>query len=144
MKYEPQFVWDNGIASCVLTDGENVFCGTASCHPDDQDMMSEKTGYEIAYRRAKIESLRYYRNTLKLQLKALKQLYYSMNQSSHFNPKSYENKMLQRQIRMIELDLTVVKEMLVHDQQKLKEYLSEKDKFYVAVRRRRKQAKSDK
>ena len=142
MTYEPQFTWENGVASCILTDGENVFCGMASCHPDDQDMMSEKTGYEIAYRRAKIKSLRYYRNTLKLQLKALKQLYYSMNQSTHFNPKSYENKMLQRQIRMIEFDLTMVKEMLTSEELRLREYLAEKDKFYVAVRRRRKQAKS--
>ena len=141
MKYEPKFVWEDGIASCVLTDGINIFCGLATCHPDDADMMSEKTGYEIAYRRAKIESFKYYRNTLKEQLKALNQLYYSMNQSQKFNPKSYENKMLQRQIQMIKLDLATAKEMLVGEQQRLREYLSEKDKFYKAVRRNRKQAK---
>ena len=142
MKYEPALVYEDGIASCVLNDGEKVFCGMATCHPDDRDMMNEKTGYEIAFRRAKIEYMRHYRDTLKIQLKALKQLYYSMNQSKRFNPKSYENKMLQRQIHMIELDLTTAKEMLTNEKQRLNEYISEKDKFYVAVRRRRKQAKN--
>lgn len=59
-------------------------------------MMSEKTGCEIAFRRAKIEVLKSYRDELKIKLEALRQLYYSMNQSNKFNEKSYENKMLQR------------------------------------------------
>ena len=144
MKYEPQFAWDEtaGIASCILTDGNIFFCGTASCHSDDADMMSEKTGCEIAYRRAKIESFKYYRNTLKQQLKALNQLYYSMNQSQKFNPKSYENRMLQRQIQMIKLDLDTVNEMLVGERQKLKTYIDEKDKFYNQIRKMRKQVKT--
>ena len=42
---------------------------------------------------------------------------------------------------MIKLDLATAKEMLVGEQQRLREYISEKDKFYKAVRRNRKQAK---
>ena len=61
----------------------------------DQDMMSEKTGCEIANRRAEIMVLKgYVKNELKPRLRALKQLYYSMNRSKYFNEKSYENKML--------------------------------------------------
>lgn len=142
MKNEPRFVYKNGCASCILTDGKKVFCGVAVCHPDDEDMMNEKTGCEIAYRRAKIESFRHYRDSLKLQLNALNQLYYSMNRSKHFNPKSYENKMLQRQIQMIKSDLATAKEMIAGEQQALKEYIDNKEEFYQAIRRNRKQDKS--
>lgn len=139
MKHEPIFNWDEdaGIASCILSDGEKVFTGFAQCHPDDKDMSSEKTGCEIAFRRARINALRGYRDELKIKLKALNQLFYSMNKSYRFNEKSYENKMLQRQIRMIDFDLTTTKEMIATEEQSLRQYLSDKDKFYTKTRIRR-------
>lgn len=139
MKHEPIFNWDEdaGIASCILSDGEKVFTGFAQCHPDDKDMSSEKTGCEIAFRRARINALRGYRDELKIKLKALNQLFYSMNRSYKFNEKSYENKMLQRQIRMIDFDLTTTKEMIATEEQSLRQYLSDKDKFYTKTRIRR-------
>ena len=139
MKHEPIFNWDEdaGVASCILSDGEKVFTGFAQCHPDDKDMSSEKTGCEIAFRRARINALRGYRDELKIKLKALNQLFYSMNKSYRFNEKSYENKMLQRQIRMIDFDLTTTKEMIATEEQSLRQYLSEKDKFYTKTRIRR-------
>ena len=139
MKHEPIFNWDEdaGVASCILSDGEKVFTGFAQCHPDDRDMSSEKTGCEIAFRRARINALRGYRDELKIKLKALNQLFYSMNKSYRFNEKSYENKMLQRQIRMIDFDLTTTKEMIATEEQSLRQYLSDKDKFYTKTRIRR-------
>ena len=139
MKHEPIFNWDEnaGVASCILSDGEKVFTGFAQCHPDDKDMSSEKTGCEIAFRRARINALRGYRDELKIKLKALNQLFYSMNRSNRFNEKSYENKMLQRQIRMIDFDLTTTKEMIATEEQNLRQYLSDKDKFYTKTRIRR-------
>ena len=139
MKHEPIFNWDEdaGVASCILSDGEKVFTGFAQCHPDDRDMSSEKTGCEIAFRRARINALRGYRDELKIKLKALNQLFYSMNRSYKFNEKSYENKMLQRQIRMIDFDLTTTKEMIATEEQSLRQYLSDKDKFYTKTRIRR-------
>ena len=139
MKHEPIFNWDEdaGVASCILSDGEKVFTGFAQCHPDDKDMSSEKTGCEIAFRRARINALRGYRDELKIKLKALNQLFYSMNRSYRFNEKSYENKMLQRQIRMIDFDLTTTKEMIATEEQNLRQYLSDKDKFYTKTRIRR-------
>ena len=139
MKHEPIFNWDEdaGVASCILSDGEKVFTGFAQCHPDDKDMSSEKTGCEIAFRRARINALRGYRDELKIKLKALNQLFYSMNKSYRFNEKSYENKMLQRQIRMIDFDLTTTKEMIATEEQSLRQYLSKKDKFYTKTRIRR-------
>ena len=142
MKNEPIFTWDEvtGTASCILSDGEKIFTGFANCHPEDNDMCSEKTGCEIALRRAKINALKDYRNEVKIRLSALNQLYYSMNRSKYFNKKSYENKMLQRQIRLTNFDLDTVKEMIVSEQQSLKSYIDEKEKFYNKTRLRRKKA----
>lgn len=56
-KYTPEFTWDeeSGSAICIIKDEKNrVFIGEAICHPDDQDMISERTGCELAFRRAKL------------------------------------------------------------------------------------------
>ena len=145
MKNRHIFNWDEttGIASCILSDGEKVFTGFAQCHPDDMDMQSEKTGCEIALRRAKINALRGYRDELKIQLKALNQLYYSMNKSKRFNEKSYENRMLQRQIRQINFDLATTKEMIATEQLNLTAYIKSKDVFYVQTRKRRQKANNN-
>ena len=112
MKDSIIYGWDknSGIASCIINNGDKFYTGTARCHPDDNDMLSEKTGCEIALSRARINLLREYRNEIKTKLSALNQLYYSMNTSKKFNEKSYEYKMLKRQINMYLFDLEVVKE----------------------------------
>lgn len=136
---KPIYSWDevSGTASCILTYDQKQFVGTAKCHPDDKDMMNANTGYEIATRRASIQVYRYHRDTLKSQLQVLNQLYYAMSTSKHFNPKSYENRMLQKQINLIKTDLNTIKEMIVETQNSLKEYIKLKDDFYVAIRKNR-------
>lgn len=137
MKQEPIFNWDpeEGVASCIIKYKNQTFCGVAMCHKEDQDMMSEKTGMEIAYRRATIDYLKYVRDMeLKPALKALKQLYYTMKHSTHFNPKSYENSKLQRHIRMYEFDLETINELIVNERKNLKDYIYKKDEFYKKTR----------
>lgn len=142
----PLFRWDpeTGVASCVLLDGDNIFIGSATCSPEDRDMMSEKTGYHIAQYRAQISYLKHLRdNVLKPRLAALKQLYFSINKSKHFNDKSYETKMLRRQIYMTSSDLDLIKEDLVLLKQELNSYLDEKAKFYKKVRENRQKDKNN-
>ena len=137
MKQEPIFNWDpeEGVASCIIKYKNQTFCGVAVCHEEDKDMMSEKTGMEIAYRRATIDYLKYVRDMeLKPALKALKQLYYTMKHSTHFNPKSYENSTLQRHIRMYEFDLETINELIVNERKNLKDYIDKKDEFYKKTR----------
>lgn len=145
MKNEPIFTWDEntGISSCLLSDGERVYTGFARCHPDDEDMKGEKTGCEIALRRAKIAALRGYRDELKIRLSALNQYYHSMNMSYRFNEKSYENKMLQRQIRQIKFDLDTTKEMIAGEELSLRAYIKSKDVFYTQTRKRRQKANNN-
>ena len=149
MKQEPIFNWDpeEGVASCIIKYKNQTFCGVAMCHEEDKDMMSEKTGMEIAYRRATIDYLKYVRDMeLKPALKALKQLYYTMKHSTHFNPKSYENSKLQRHIRMYEFDLETINELIVNERKNLKDYIDKKDEFYKKTRisRQIKQAETSK
>ena len=149
MKQKPIFNWDpeEGVASCIIKYKNQTFCGVAMCHEGDKDMMSEKTGMEIAYRRATIDYLKYVRDMeLKPALKALKQLYYTMKHSTHFNPKSYENSKLQRHIRMYEFDLETINELIVDERKNLKDYINKKDEFYKKTRigRQIKQAEASK
>ena len=142
MKFEPIFEWDekNRCASCVLTVGNDTFYGTALCNEKDLDMMNEKTGCEIAYRRAKIKYLQHMKAVLKERLFALKQLYYAMKDSKRFNEKSYENVSLQRQMRFINSDLATVKCLIADEKQDLKTLIDEKDKFYITIRKNRQKA----
>jgi len=66
MKREPAFSWDpeTGSALCLLFNKNDTYIGTAFCSPEDKDMMSEKTGCEIAYHRALIAALRARRDDL--------------------------------------------------------------------------------
>ena len=141
-----EFDWneENGFCICYLTDENNeLFTGDAQCHIQDEDMKSQKVGEEIPYRRAKINKLCASRDhDLKPRLAALKQLYYSMAHSKNFNPKSYENKMLQRQIRLLEFDLETIKEMLAYERESLKAYINLKDALYKKLRTNR-EGKSD-
>lgn len=144
MRKEPYFEWneDTGMTTCIFEDNQGrIFVGTANCHPDDEDMKSRRTGEEIAFRRARIELMRTMRDEVKIELHALNQLYYSMNLSKQFNPKSYENRMLQRQIRMKTFDLDTIKEMLTTEKQSLKKLIQEKDDFYNQIRNHRNKAK---
>lgn len=139
MKRQPIFEWneESGVASCILTNGQKCYVGTAQCHSEDEDMQSEKTGCEIAFKRARIKVWQGYRDELKIKFAALNQLYYSMKHSSHFNEKSYENKMLQRQINLIKFDLDTIKEMIDYERKELRDYIKNKDIFYNKVRERR-------
>jgi hypothetical protein len=140
-KIKPIFHYDKetGCSTCVIETKYGKFSGTACCHPDDMDMASEKVGCEIAYCRAAIDSLKYERdNVISPSLKALKQLYYSMKHSKKFNPKGYENKMLQRQIKNWECDLTTINDIIKNEEEWLKKYIKIKEELYQNVRNSRK------
>ena len=139
-KIKPIFHYnkETGCSTCIIETKYGKFSGTACCHPDDMDMASEKVGCEIAYSRAAIDSLKYERdNVIKPSLKALKQLYYSMNRSKKFNPKSYEYKMLKRQIECWEFDLAVINDMINTERTWIRDYINTKEALYQNIRANR-------
>ena len=139
-KRKPYYDWDaeTGTATCILFDKNNIFMGTATCHPDDIDFMSEKTGMIIAETRAVIKSLQHLKNNiLKPELAGLNQLYYSVNYSKHFNKESYEAKMLWRQIKIKEGEIKETENIISQEREFLRDFIKDKDNFYKSVKKNR-------
>ena len=98
-------------------------------------MMSKLTGQTIAEYRATIKYLQFIRDCeLQPQLKALKQLYYSMNHSKYFSPKSYEAKMLYRQINILQEDLKENKYLIDFTKAQLEAYIVGKEHDHQQLR----------
>ena len=137
MNKQPEYFWseENGTAFATIFYKNYTFTGEAFCHPDDRDMMSKLTGQTIAEMRATIKYLRFIRDCeLQPQLKALKQLYYSMNHSKYFSPKSYEAKMLYRQINILQEDLKENKYLIDFTKKELEAYLTTKERDHKQLR----------
>ena len=112
-----------------------IFSGIARCHPDDKDMQSKLTGKTIAEFRATIKYLKFIKDfEITPQLKSLNQLYYSMNHSKYFDPKSYEAKMLYRQIKILKEDLEAIQEEIQYQKDNLKAYLETKEADHAKIR----------
>lgn len=140
MKKEPTYTWDEkeGIATYTIHYNNREFTGKAICHTDDQDMKSEMTGISIANLRASILYFQHVRDCeIKPALAALKQLYYSMAHSKKFNKKSYETKMLYRQIQNYTFDLDTINKTIAVLKKNLYEFLIEKEHFYQIIRSKR-------
>jgi hypothetical protein len=137
MNKQPEYFWseENGTAFATIFYKNYAFTGEAFCHPDDKDMMSKLTGQTIAEYRATIKYLRFIRDCeLQPQLKALKQLYYSINHSKYFDPKSYEAKMLYRQINHLTEDLKENKYLIDLTKSQLEAYLITKERDHKQLR----------
>lgn len=134
-----EFAFDEklGYARCLMIYNGQAFEGGAKCHPDDMDMISERTGCCIAEARAYIKALRFKRDhEIQPKLDVLRHVYNNMQTSKYFNSKSYEAKMLRSQIGVIEKELAAVNQDLAEEKKYLKEYIDKKDKFYKRLRAR--------
>ena len=139
MKKTPYFSWDaeEGIATCIIQNHNDVFYGTAKCHPNDIDMQSEKTGYEIAYRRALLKAIQKEKEKLGYELKGLEKYYYTMNKSKYFDEDSYPIRRLVSQIENIKTDIFNLDSEQDIIKKSLKEYINLKDDFYKKIRKNR-------
>jgi hypothetical protein len=142
---QPTFSWDaeTRTAVCIITDEKNrTFIGEATCHPEDADMMSERVGCEIAFRRAKMQYLRTVRDAeIKPALSTLQHLYGCMVHSTNFEVNSYEARTIRKHIHQTTFDLATIKEMIAYEYQTLTEYIHGKDKLYKRIRERDSQDK---
>lgn len=138
MKKQPIFTYENGHATCTVVDSlGRIFKGEARCSDEDRDFESALIGGTIAEMRAQISAAKTYRDDLKIQLTALKQLYYSMKYSNHFNPKSYEAKRLFHHINLLNNDLEIAKHQLAVLKLDLYEYIRDKDECHAKIRKSR-------
>lgn len=133
--------WDaeNYKATYIIEDEcGRQFIGEAIAHEEDHDFATELAGTQIACLRATIKYLQSVkRDILKPQLAALKQLYYSINRSNKFNPKSYESKMLFNQIEIKEEDIKAINLEIHRHKEFLHNYINDKDRAFKIMRRYR-------
>ena len=125
---------DTGMTCCYLEKDGIVTMGTAVCHIDDMEFASERTGGFIAESRANINMLRELRNRTKFSLKPLKHLYSNMRTSKHFNPHSYEAKMIRSQIKALEREIEAYNADIKMEQQYLSDYIKNKELMYQKYR----------
>lgn len=140
MKNSHQFYWNDktGTATCILKTRRGTYCGIAECSVVDTDMKSEKTGQEIALRKATIEALKDVIKEYRLKLKTLNQFYYTVNKSKYFNDQDYVPRRLVLLISKIEKDIENLKAQIEYEKNSLKEYTESKDEFYKKIRKNRK------
>lgn len=135
----PQFYFDaeDGSSMCIISTKNKTYVGTAKCSEQDHDMQSEKTGCEIAYRRAYINFLKGQRDELKIELQGLKRYYYSICQSKQYDKTSYASKMLLKQIKNKQEIINDLKEMILDEKTDLIEWMNKKAEFYQTIRKNR-------
>lgn len=135
MSYKEQYFWNDetGQATFYLNDKGHEFMGIATCHPDDMTVKNENFGLEIAEIRARLAQLRYIRdNEIKPSLKALKHLHATMQQSKFYNKKSYEARMLWRQIKYYESCLDSIKQIIIE----YNSYIKNQSRFINTIKQR--------
>ena len=128
---------DSGISTYIIEYEGQYFTGIAHCALEDKDMQNEKTGINIAQRRAIIKLFQYRRNELKHKLAALNQLYYSVNKSKKYDSHGYMENMLEHQRQQIQEELNTMKDALKDEQEDLQLYLKNKNEFYKKIRANR-------
>ena len=125
MKQKTDYSYDEktGKSTFSIYDNNITITASAQCAPEDKDIQSPFFGVDLAETRAWRKYYAYIReNRIKPQLNVLKQLYYTMKHSTQFNPKSYEAKMLFRQIKFQEEDLAYIKQE-IKDLKREEQYL---------------------
>ena len=139
-----KYDWDEiqGIMIASVEVDGTILTATAKCHPDDTDMCSRQTGTIIADFRLFIKYCQYEKNNiLRPQLKMLCHLKSLYERDSNYNEHSYENKMLRKQIRIVEEEIEATKENIENIKKELKDFIDCKDSFYKKVRKYRGQNK---
>ena len=141
---DPLYTWDpnTGTASCIIEYDGLTFCGIAKCHPNDEDMQSEKVGMYIAELRAKIKFMQYQKRIDRAKVDALKNLLFSMDRSKHFDRNSYAIKRLYKHLKAAIVDVENDRKLIEDYRIEIKRYIDTKDIFYKYIRRNREKDKN--
>lgn len=132
MKQEPKFDYDAELGTTICEYEDKYgrwFVGMAVCAPEDEDVKSEFTGYSIAEYKAKIEYAKARKIDMLMRYEALRDLYFSMKHSSHFNPKSYEGRRIKKHYMRALADLKEARAIYQELQAGLRKYIEAKDKI---------------
>ena len=98
VKFETMTDNDRQIVYCHIYYDNNIFTGRAICHPDDDDIFSEKFGQELAHKRATVKALKYIKSDLIKTIKVLEHSYHAIETNKEFDPNSFYARGLRKQI----------------------------------------------
>lgn len=129
------FKWDKEERKCIctITTQYGEFKGEASCHPDDLDMKSKRTGEQLAYSRAKINIYRHERDCiLKPKIAILKHLISIINMKQ--DTTSFAAKTIKHQLELLNLDLKLIKYLIKTEREYVRNYTAKKEKIYQKIR----------
>ena len=136
-KTEYQYNEEHGNSYFYIEYNGLSMCGQAKCHPDDTDMMSERTGLTIAEARAHIQMLKAKKKyEIQPKIDVLRHLLTNIQSSKNHNPKAYESCMLRSQLAHWEGQLAEINADIADEEKYLKEYIDQKDKLYRKLRAR--------
>lgn len=145
MKKQPDIYYDkaSGYTKAIIYYKNNTFIGEAQCHPEDEDIISEFTGSEIALRRANIKVMQFVKNNeIVPQISILKHLKSLQDQHEEtLLEKSYEITL--KKLLQLENDLATLKEMIALEKQELKLYIDAQEKFAAVIRAKKEKAQKD-
>ena len=134
LKYE--FRTEGNYSYCDLTYNNLTFTGIARCHPDDVDMISERTGYCIAEIRANIQKLRWVRDyEIIPMIKSYKHLRHCISRAPKHNPDSYEFYAIEQKIKKLEEDLIDLRAAIKEERDYLSDYIRKKETVYQRIRK---------
>lgn len=108
---------------CRIEYKDHTFIGETTCLPEDTEYESERTGYTIAEYRAEIKRLRFERDNMQAELRALKR----MRSTTHIVKNSNVEKHLLIEISSLLDKIGLINETIRDIQKMTKEYIEHKD-----------------
>ena len=141
MEDNTTFTWDEetGIATCTLLnpDSGKYVTGVAKCHPDDRDMMNKITGQNIAFHRALLRLYKEKRSSLRVEKKALQNLYNTFMIMPDFDKDNRYIRVTRHKLYSLEEDINTYCRLINDTWLYLQDYMVTKDKFYKLTRSNR-------
>lgn len=142
MKREYFYDPATGVAHCILTHKGLEFGGTATCHKDDMDFASERTGLFIAEGRAILRLLKHQKQELEPGITALQHAVNCIRDSKDFNPKAKEYQIVYKLLYDKKRERDILNVRIASEKQYLADYIKNKDLIYKSLRKRRNQDKA--
>lgn len=135
----PIFAWDenSGCASCIISVDNHNFVGTATCHENDKDMCSKLVGQEIAFKRAYIDFLKYFRELFEHKLHSFEVLLKELKDSPKYSENNYAIIKIQKEILNLKRSLSDTRKTIKNTKRNLDNYIQMKEEFYQKIRERR-------
>lgn len=129
---EPIFNYDEatGTTICIIEDKDKTFVGYATCHPDDMEFCSVRTGEQIAATRAYIDYLKDLKANVQIELNTFKHFYNDIKNMPQYNKENYCVKHLLKTIKNLSVEFSTIQSDIKQEKKNLSLFISSKNDLY--------------